>query len=116
MKVDVSSFRKRPTFDEVAQIVNADKYKINLPQRTYIRWEDTHAQVQFENLRDAIGEAEALRVRRQAVEAQVMPPPPARVRGRDRSPTPGPRQTTLTGEVQSEPEPQTSVKGKIDND
>ena len=41
MKVDVSQFRKRPTFEDVANIINKDAYKIDLPQRTYIRWEDT---------------------------------------------------------------------------
>jgi hypothetical protein len=105
MKVDVSQFRKRPTFEEIATIVNEDKYKIDLPKRTYIRWEDTHARVEFENMRDSISEAEATRIRRQAVEAQVMPPPPARLRGRGL--TPGSGQTTLTGEVVSEPEPAT---------
>ena len=63
MKVDVSQFRKRPTFEEIATIVNEDKYKIDLPKRTYIRWEDTHARVEFENMRDSISEAEATRIR-----------------------------------------------------
>ena len=75
MKVDLNQFRKRPTFDEVANIVIEDKYKIDLPSRTYIRWEDTQARVQFENFRDATAEAEMTRARRQAVEAQVMAPP-----------------------------------------
>ena len=43
MKVDVSQFRKRPTFEEFANIVNKDAFEIDLPQRTYIRWEDTCA-------------------------------------------------------------------------
>ena len=47
MKVDVSQFRKRPTFEEVANIINEDKYKIDLPERTYIRWEDSNARMQF---------------------------------------------------------------------
>ena len=74
MKVDVG-LRKRPTFEEVANIVNKDAYKIDLPSRTYIRWEDTNARVQFENFRDATAEAEMMRARRQAVEAQVVAPP-----------------------------------------
>ena len=61
MKVDVSQFRKRPTFEEVANIVNKDAYKIDLPQRTFIRWEDTHERMQFENFRDATAEAEMTR-------------------------------------------------------
>ena len=78
MKVDVSQFRKWPTFEEVANIVNKDAYKIDLPQRTYIRWEDTHARMQFNFFRDATAEAEIGGVRRQAVEAQVVPAPAAR--------------------------------------
>ena len=74
MKVDVS-FRKRPTFEEVANIINQDKHKIDLPSRTYIRWEDSNARMQFENFRDATAEAELTRARRQAMQAGVMDRP-----------------------------------------
>ena len=84
MKVALRQFERRKTFEEVADIVQKDPYKIDLPARTRIHWDDTYARVQFENMRDSISEAEATRIRRQAVEAQVMPPPPARLRGRGR--------------------------------
>ena len=110
MKVDVSQFRTRPTFEDVANIINKDAYKIDLPQRTYIRWDDTHARVQFEDFRDSTSDAEQTRIRRQAVEAQVVPPPTARCRGRGRPP--GPDQTILTtGEPAEQPE-QPTGKGK----
>ena len=96
MKVDVSQFRKRPTFEQAANSVNKDAYKIDLPQRTYIRWQDTQARVQFENFRDATAEAEMTRIRRQAVEAQVMPPPTARLRAKGLPTTPAADQTLLT--------------------
>ena len=63
MKVAVSQMRKRPTFEEVAKIVNKDAFKLDLPQRTYVRWEDAHARVQFDNSRDATVEAEQTRAR-----------------------------------------------------
>ena len=47
-KLDLATMRKRPTFEEVARIVNDDSYKIDLPRRTYIRWEDTVARTQFD--------------------------------------------------------------------
>ena len=110
MKVDVSQFRKRPTFEQVANIVNSDKYKIDLPSRTYIRWEDTHARVQLENLRDATAEAEMTRIRRQAVEAQVMLPPT--LIGRYRPPTPAADQTLLTTGEPAEATEQPKGKGR----
>ena len=108
----MSQFRKRPTFEEVAN-KQTNKYKIDLPQRTYIRWEDTHARVQFDNFRDATAEAELTRARRQAVQAGVMgPPATTRARGRDAPPTAGPDQTLLTtGEPAQQPE-QSTGKGK----
>ena len=112
MKVDVSQFRKRPTFEEVANIINEDKYKIDLPERTYIRWEDSNARMQFENFRDATAEAELTRARRQAVQAGVMAPPTARIRGRDGRPTPGPGQTLLTGEPTETESEQPKGKGR----
>ena len=109
MKVDLNQFRKRPTFDEVANIVNEDKYKLDLPSRTYIKWEDSNARMQFENFRDSTAEAELTRARRQAVEARVMPPPAARFA----PPRPAADQTLLTtGQVASEPKPQTTGKKK----
>ena len=106
MKVD-AGLRKRPTFEEVGNIVNKDPYKLNLPQRTYIRWEDTHARVQFDNFRDATAEAELTRVRRQAIASGAMRPPAARFAPRRAAPD---RTLLTTGEVQSEPEPQTIGK------
>ena len=50
MKVDVSQFRKRPTFQEVANIANADAYKIDLPQRTFIKFQDTQAAVEWQQI------------------------------------------------------------------
>ena len=103
MKVDVSQFRNRPTFVEVANIVDKDAYKSDLPQRTYVGWEDTYAKMQFENFRDSTVEAEMTRVRRQAIEARVMQPPAGRFQARRAAQD----QTLLTkGEVASEPEPQ----------
>ena len=81
MKVDVSQFRKRPTFEEVAQIANADSYKIDLPQRTFIKFQDTQAAVEWQNFRDQSQEGEMLRIQRQVYEANqrtAMPPPRAR--------------------------------------
>ena len=109
MKVDVSQFRKRPTFEEVANIINEDKYKIDLPSRTYIRWDDSQARMQFEQFRDATAEAELTRARRQAVQAGVMAPPAARTR-RDGPPTPSPGQMFLIGQpLETESE---QLKGK----
>ena len=111
MKVDLNQFRKRPTFEEVANVINKDAYKIDLPQRIYIRWEDTHARFQFENFRDATAEPEQTRNRRQAVEAQAMAPPPGRLRGRPLTPTPD--QTLLTtGETAEPTEPKGNGKNK----
>ena len=78
MKAALGQMRKRPTFGELATVINEDKYMIDLPARTYIRWDDMHARVQFENMRASIAEAEQTRARRQAVEAQIMPPPRTR--------------------------------------
>ena len=99
--------RKRPTFEEVARIVNADSYKIDLPQRTYIRWEDTVARTQFDQFREAMQEGELQRLRRQV--AQAMPAPTARA-ARRAGPVPTPGQTTLTGEVLSAPEESEEVR------
>ena len=79
MKVDVSQFRKRPTFEDVANIANADSYKIDLPQRTFIKFQDTQAAVEWQNFRDQSQEGEMLRIQRQVYEANqraAMPPPP----------------------------------------
>ena len=81
MKVDVSQFRKRPTFEEVANIANADSNKIDLPQRTYVKFQDTQAAVEWQNFRDQAQEGEQLRLQRQVYEANqraAMPPPRAR--------------------------------------
>ena len=81
MKVDISQFRKRPTFEEVANIVNEDSYKIDLPQRTFIKFQDTQAAVEWQNFRDQSQEGEQLRLQRQVYEANeraAMPPPRAR--------------------------------------
>ena len=76
--LDVSQFRKRPTFEEVARIANADAYKIDLPQRTFVKFQDTQAAVEWQNFRDHAQDAEMLRLRRQVYEANqraVMPAP-----------------------------------------
>ena len=78
MKVDVSQFRKRPTFQEVANIVNEDAYKIDLPQRTFIKFQDTQAAVEWQDFRDQSQEGEQLRIQRQVYEANqraAMPHP-----------------------------------------
>ena len=82
MKVDTSQFRKRPTFDEVANIVNADAYKIDLPSRTYVKFNDTQAAVEWDNFRDYAQGAELRRAQQQMAEAtqRVAMPPPARRR------------------------------------
>ena len=50
-KLDLTTMRKRPTFEQVANIIEKDAYKIDLPSRTYIRWDDTQAKVQFDNFK-----------------------------------------------------------------
>ena len=74
MKVALRQFERRKTFEEVADIVQKDAYKIDLPERTRIRWDDTYAKVQFDQFRDSTRESEMNRVHRQAVEAQIIPP------------------------------------------
>ena len=78
MKVDVSQFRKRPTFEEVARIVNADSYKIDLSQQTFAKCQDTQAAVEFQSFKDQAQEGEMLRLQRQVYEANqraAMPAP-----------------------------------------
>ena len=107
MKGD-AGLRKRPTFEEVANIVNKDPYKLDLPSRTYIRWEDTPARIQFEQFRDATAEAEQTRLWRQGVEARIKAP-----QRRFQQRRAAPDQTLLTtGEVQSAPETQSTGKNK----
>ena len=100
------NLRKRPTFEEVANIIEKDAFKIDLPQRTYIRWEDTVARTQFDQFKEQTQEAELHRLRRQV--AQAMPAPVARARRRGPAPTPG--QATLTGEVTQGPEESEEVR------
>ena len=65
MKVDVSQFRKHPTFEEVARIANADSYEIDLPQLTFVKFQDTQAAIEFQHFRDQAQEGELLRLQRQ---------------------------------------------------
>ena len=69
MNVDTSQFRKRPTFNEVANIVNADAYKIDLPQRTYVKFIDTQAALEWENFRNYAQDAELRRTQQSMTEA-----------------------------------------------
>ena len=67
--MDTSQFRKRPTFDEVANIVDADAYKINLPSRAYVKFNDTQAAVEWENFRNYAQDAELRRTQQSMTEA-----------------------------------------------